>query len=114
MFGAGHKVLAVLDWELSTLGHPLADLAYSAMPYHLPAGVEALPSLPKPLPAGAHGRTSCSTMRCSLQAFRQSLAQYSRSKLMHSPKHSIYFLGVCAGSSSSCIECNLRVRYIER
>lgn len=30
-------VLAVLDWELSTLGHPLADLAYSCMGYHLPA-----------------------------------------------------------------------------
>ena len=23
------RVIAVLDWELSTLGHPLADLAYS-------------------------------------------------------------------------------------
>ena len=31
------RVLAVLDWELSTLGHPLADLAYSCMPYHLNA-----------------------------------------------------------------------------
>ncbi len=50
---AGH-VLAVLDWELCTLGHPFADLAYSAMPYHLPAGIEALPSLPHPLPPGAH------------------------------------------------------------
>jgi aminoglycoside phosphotransferase (APT) family kinase protein len=29
------RVLAVLDWELATLGHPLADLAYNAMPYHL-------------------------------------------------------------------------------
>ena len=29
------KVLAVLDWELSTLGHPLADLAYNCMWYHL-------------------------------------------------------------------------------
>jgi len=29
------RVLAVLDWELSTLGHPLADLAYTCMPYHL-------------------------------------------------------------------------------
>src|SRR5215831_13951781 len=28
------RVLAVLDWELATLGHPLADLAYNAMPYH--------------------------------------------------------------------------------
>jgi aminoglycoside phosphotransferase (APT) family kinase protein len=25
----------VLDWELSTLGHPLADLAYNCMVYHL-------------------------------------------------------------------------------
>jgi aminoglycoside phosphotransferase (APT) family kinase protein len=25
------RILAVLDWELSTLGHPLADLAYSAV-----------------------------------------------------------------------------------
>lgn len=44
---------AVLDWELATLGHPLADLAYSAMPYHLPRGTPGLPSLPDPLPPGA-------------------------------------------------------------
>jgi aminoglycoside phosphotransferase (APT) family kinase protein len=31
------KVLAVLDWELSTLGHPLADFSYHAMMYRLPA-----------------------------------------------------------------------------
>jgi aminoglycoside phosphotransferase (APT) family kinase protein len=30
------RVLAVLDWELSTLGHPLADLAYNCMNYHIP------------------------------------------------------------------------------
>lgn len=30
------RVIAVLDWELSTLGHPLADLAYSCMGYHVP------------------------------------------------------------------------------
>ena len=30
------RVLAVLDWELSTLGDPLADLAYNCLPYHLP------------------------------------------------------------------------------
>mgnify|MGYP001134405670 CR=1 FL=1 len=32
------RVVAVLDWELATLGHPLADLAYNCMTYHLPAG----------------------------------------------------------------------------
>ena len=31
------RVIAVLDWELSTLGHPLADFAYNAMMYHMPA-----------------------------------------------------------------------------
>ena len=30
------EVLAVLDWELSTLGHPLADLAYQCMQWRLP------------------------------------------------------------------------------
>ncbi len=29
------RVIAVLDWELSTIGHPLADLAYFLMPYRL-------------------------------------------------------------------------------
>jgi aminoglycoside phosphotransferase (APT) family kinase protein len=29
------RVLAVLDWELSTLGHPLADFAYNAMSWHV-------------------------------------------------------------------------------
>lgn len=32
------RIAAVLDWELSTLGHPLGDLGYHAMAWHLPAG----------------------------------------------------------------------------
>src|SRR3546814_19082616 len=35
------RVLAVLDWELSTLGHPLADFAYHAMMYHMPPHIVA-------------------------------------------------------------------------
>jgi aminoglycoside phosphotransferase (APT) family kinase protein len=30
------RVLAVLDWELSTLGHPLADFTYHLMMYRMP------------------------------------------------------------------------------
>ena len=33
------KVLAVLDWELSTIGHPLADFSYHCMAWHIPPGV---------------------------------------------------------------------------
>ncbi|MDA0225080.1 MAG: phosphotransferase family protein [Proteobacteria bacterium] len=32
------KILAVLDWELSTLGHPLADFAYHCMSWHIAPG----------------------------------------------------------------------------
>jgi aminoglycoside phosphotransferase (APT) family kinase protein len=28
------RVVALIDWELSTLGHPMADLAYCCMKYH--------------------------------------------------------------------------------
>ncbi len=35
------RILAVLDWELSTLGHPLADFAYHAMMYRMPPEIVA-------------------------------------------------------------------------
>ncbi len=30
------RILAVVDWELSTLGHPFADLAYQCMQWYFP------------------------------------------------------------------------------
>ncbi|RVE58698.1 hypothetical protein OJAV_G00197140 [Oryzias javanicus] len=50
------RVIAVLDWELSTTGNPLADLAYFLMPHYIPTnfsigniintfkGIEGLPA----------------------------------------------------------------------
>ncbi len=35
------RVLAVLDWELSTLGHPLADFAYHSMMFRTPPDIVA-------------------------------------------------------------------------
>ncbi len=32
------RILAVIDWELSTLGHPLADFAYHMMSWHIAPG----------------------------------------------------------------------------
>lgn len=34
----GPGVAAILDWELSTIGHPMSDLAFNCMTYYLPAG----------------------------------------------------------------------------
>ena len=39
------RIAAVLDWELSTLGHPLTDLAYNCLPYHLATSDDSLPGL---------------------------------------------------------------------
>ncbi|GAB2671049.1 phosphotransferase family protein [Arenimonas aestuarii] len=45
MFAPGQaRLLAVVDWELSTLGHPLADLGYFCMALRLPRN-PALPGL---------------------------------------------------------------------
>lgn len=39
------KVIAVLDWELATLGNPFCDLAHNAMKYRLPAAVTSVGGL---------------------------------------------------------------------
>lgn len=39
------RIIAVLDWELSTLGHPLADLAYQCMQLRMPSEAGATPGL---------------------------------------------------------------------
>lgn len=41
---SNQEVIAVLDWELSTLGHPFADLAYQCMGLRLPSGKTDGPS----------------------------------------------------------------------
>lgn len=48
MFNPGASpdtVIALLDWELSTLGHPFADLAYQCMQLRLPANLPQAPGL---------------------------------------------------------------------
>ncbi|MEM6621802.1 MAG: phosphotransferase family protein [Pseudomonadota bacterium] len=40
IYGPDGRVRAVLDWELSTLGHPYSDLAYQCMQWRMPVGEE--------------------------------------------------------------------------
>jgi aminoglycoside phosphotransferase (APT) family kinase protein len=47
------RVVAVLDWELSTIGHPLADFAYHCLSWHLSStqfrglvGIDPVPGIP--------------------------------------------------------------------
>ncbi len=59
------RMLAVLDWELSTLGHPLADLAYNCMLYRL-----------SPDAFGGFGETDLASL--GIPTEKEYLAQYCR------------------------------------
>lgn len=39
------EIIAVLDWELSTLGHPYSDLAYQCMQLRMPQGLGGIDGL---------------------------------------------------------------------
>ncbi|MEP7367759.1 MAG: phosphotransferase [Acidobacteriota bacterium] len=66
------RVIAILDWELSTLGHPLADLAYNCMPWNLAHGQYSglrgldLPTLGIPSEPEYIGAYSARTARASI------------------------------------------------
>ena len=43
------RILAILDWELSTIGHPLADFSYHLMSWHItPTGFRGIAGLDLP------------------------------------------------------------------
>ena len=71
------KVIAVLDWELSTLGDPLADLAYNCLPYYLlecSLSIPSLPALPNPLPDGIPTEEQYIEMYCKARGLQYPLA----------------------------------------
>lgn len=51
LIGADHRIAAVLDWEISTLGDPLADLAYAVNSWTEP-GDPIMPKTDAPTLAG--------------------------------------------------------------
>jgi len=74
------KVLAVLDWELSTLGHPVADFAYHAMMYRMPslvvAGLGGIDLAPLNIPSEADyvAAYAARTKRATLDGYDYAIA----------------------------------------
>lgn len=60
------RILAVLDWELSTLGDPAADLAYNLMNYYLPSRRHASLVGNDPSVTGIPSRESQLALYCQL------------------------------------------------
>lgn len=76
------RVIAVLDWELSTLGHPLADLANLCILHHLPSSAAALASV-RGGPAAGVGARAAATHAA------RSVARAKERKLPISPSSSV-------------------------
>lgn len=79
----GTKCRAVLDWELSTIGHPFADLAGVIMQWQLPAGSEG---------RGLAGLDRAALGLPSDQAF---IAQYCERRGLDGIDNFGYYLGFC-------------------
>jgi aminoglycoside phosphotransferase (APT) family kinase protein len=78
------RILAVLDWELSTLGHPLVDFAYYCLRFHLPV-------------AEFRGLGGVEVASHSLPTEAESIAQYCRLRGIPPvpPKDWAYYQAFC-------------------
>jgi aminoglycoside phosphotransferase (APT) family kinase protein len=63
------RVVAVLDWELATIGNPLADLGYFCVTYHVPPGPGGL--------SGVSGENLSGTGIPSQHGFLESYSRYA-------------------------------------
>ncbi|MBD3677103.1 MAG: phosphotransferase family protein [Rhodobacteraceae bacterium] len=84
------QVIAVLDWELSTLGCPLADFTYHAMMYRMPpeivAGMGDIEPANLNIPTGAEylARYCAATGRTSIRG--QAASAHSMARVQQFPK----------------------------
>jgi alkylation response protein AidB-like acyl-CoA dehydrogenase/aminoglycoside phosphotransferase (APT) family kinase protein len=77
------RVLAVLDWELSTLGNPLADVAYNCMPYYLP-------ELPVKSPINGFGALDWNSY--GIPTEREYIAAYFRKRSRPPPRDMSFYI----------------------
>ncbi len=74
---------AVLDWELSTIGHPFADLAAVIMQWQLPAGAEG------------RGMAGLDRAALGLPSDKEYIAQYCERRGLKGIDNFGYYLGFC-------------------
>ncbi|MGB0865346.1 MAG: phosphotransferase [Granulosicoccaceae bacterium] len=72
--------IGVLDWELSTLGHPLADLAYQCMQWRLPAD------------GGMRGLGGIDRTELGIPSEQEYLANYCQQRGIDSPEHWSFYI----------------------
>uniref|UniRef100_A0A8B9P4S8 Acyl-CoA dehydrogenase family member 11 n=1 Tax=Apteryx owenii TaxID=8824 RepID=A0A8B9P4S8_APTOW len=96
------RVLAVLDWELSTAGHPLSDLAYATLFYFWPTSIKDLetPSFEELISIYSHCRGISTTFSnlnffLALSCFKmagifQVICSLTFSEMMH-----IFIMSIC-------------------
>ncbi|MEP3347744.1 MAG: phosphotransferase family protein [Litoreibacter sp.] len=74
------EVVALLDWELSTLGHPLADLAYQCMQWRLPHD------------GGMRGLGGLDRAALGLPSEQDYVARYCAARGIDTPKNWAFYL----------------------
>ena len=79
----GTDCVAVLDWELSTIGHPYADLASVIMQWQLPAGSEG------------RGLMGVDRAALGLPSDEDFIAQYCERRGMNGIDNFGYYVGFC-------------------
>ena len=80
---SGTQCRAVLDWELSTIGHPFADLAGVIMQWQLPAGTEG------------RGLSGLNRAKLGLPTDQEFIAKYCQRRGLHGIDNFGYYLGFC-------------------
>lgn len=77
------RIIGILDWELSTLGHPLADLSYQVMAWQMPAG------------DGLRGLAGCDRAALGIPSDEEYIASYCKRTGRADIAHWSFYLVFC-------------------
>lgn len=77
------RIIGILDWELSTLGHPLADLSYQVMAWQMPAG------------DGLRGLAGCNRAALGIPTDEEYIANYCKRTGRADIAHWSFYLVFC-------------------